>query len=193
MSFHPSKCQVMHITTKKVMHHGTSYNIRGHQLELKAQSLKYLAVTISQDLTWREHINNITSKANGTLALLQRNISHCPKTLKAQSYKTLVRPQLEYCSPIWDPHHKKNIQKIEAVQNRAARYVNNDYSQHSSVTTMKEGMGWESLEDLQSGFPLHNSQHLGRCQIRSPPLSTSAVKIHPTILSHSGLTAIICS
>ena len=144
MSFHPSKCQVMRITTKKAVRE-TSYNIRGHQLELVTSS-KYLGVTISQDLTWREHINNITSKANGTLALLQRNISHCPKTLKAQSYKTLVRPQLEYCSPIWDPHHKKNIQKIEAVQNRAARYVNNDYSRHSSVTTMKESMGWESLE-----------------------------------------------
>ena len=113
MSFHPSKCQVTRITTKKAVHE-TSYNIRGHQLELVASS-KYLGVTISQDLSWREHINNITSKANGTLALLQRNISHCPKTLKAQTYKTSVRPQLEYCSPIWDPHHKKNIQKIEAV------------------------------------------------------------------------------
>ena len=38
-------------------------------LEVVEES-KYLGVTISKDLTWKAHINNITNKANKTLGLL---------------------------------------------------------------------------------------------------------------------------
>jgi len=43
-------------------------------------------------------------------------------------------------------HTKKNIQTLEAVQRRAARFVNNDYSNSSSVTTMIQGLEWPTLE-----------------------------------------------
>ena len=34
-----------------------------------------------------------------------------------------IRPHLEYACSVWDPHTKKNIQSIEKVQRRAARFV----------------------------------------------------------------------
>jgi phosphoribosylaminoimidazole (AIR) synthetase len=39
---------------------------------------------------------------------------------------TLVRPLVEYTSTVWNPYMKTEINKIEAVQRRAARYVINN-------------------------------------------------------------------
>ena len=88
----------------------------------------------------------IASTANRSLSLLQRNIYHCPQPIKTMSYKSLVRPQLEYCSTIWDPHNKCHINQLESIQNRAARFILNDYRRFSSVTQMKSTIGLESLE-----------------------------------------------
>jgi hypothetical protein len=36
---------------------------------------KYLGVTISEDLKWESHINNICGKANKTIGYLRRNLN----------------------------------------------------------------------------------------------------------------------
>jgi hypothetical protein len=60
---------------------------------------------------------------------------------------TLIRPKVEYSSAVWDPYTKENIDKIERVQRRAARYVYNNYDYSSSVTTMLENLKWQPLEE----------------------------------------------
>ena len=77
------------------------------------------------DLRWNEHIENITGKANRTLGFIRRNVKISSPRLKTLAYSSLVRPLLEYASPVWDPHTSENINKIEMVQRRAARYVMN--------------------------------------------------------------------
>ena len=40
-----------------------------------------------------------------------------------QSPSTLVRPLVEYCNPVWSPHLKNNINKVERVQTVATWFV----------------------------------------------------------------------
>jgi hypothetical protein len=46
-----------------------------------------------------------------------------PIRINEQAYFTLARPLVEYASTIWDPYTQTDINKVEAVQRRAARYV----------------------------------------------------------------------
>ena len=123
----------------------TKYHLHGCVLE-SVPSAKYLRVTISEDLKWSEHINNITKKANQTLGFLKRNIRVHNKDLKSTVYKTLVRPQLEYASTVWSPHTDLDINKLESVQRRAARWETRDYQYTSSVSSMLQDLNWRTLD-----------------------------------------------
>ena len=110
-------------------------------------SAKYLGININQDVNWNHHINEITGKANRTLGFVKRNVKTKNEAVKELAYKTLVRPQVEYASSVWNPHTKQNISKIEMVQRRAARWVKNNYSPYESVSNMLDNLGWRSLEN----------------------------------------------
>ena len=75
---------------------------------------------------------------------MQRNIKSCPPQVKENCYKIMVRPIMEYACTVWSPY-TKNIQILEAVKRRAARFVNNDYSNLSSVTVMIQDLEWPTL------------------------------------------------
>ena len=139
----PSQCQVLHITRKgKPLN--TKYIL--HNVELESVSAaKYLGVTIADDLSWSPHIDNTTKKASQTLDFLKRNVRVHNKDLKSIAYKTLVRPQLEYASTVWYPHYDKDINKLESVQRRAARWATMDYRYTSSVTAMLKDLNCRPL------------------------------------------------
>lgn len=145
MLFHPDKCEIMTITRRKkpIL---ITYYLRGHALK-RVSKAKYLGVTFNDNLAWSVHINNITGKANSTLGFLRRNLQVGSREIKTQAYQALVRPTLEYCSSVWDPHSKEAIYDIEMVQRRAARYVTGRYRRRSSVGEMLEELNWQTLEE----------------------------------------------
>ena len=59
--------------------------------------------------------------------MLKRNLKQAATTVKAQAYKTIVRPQLEYASAICDPHTAKDMYSINKIQN---------YAQDGSIMTI---------------------------------------------------------
>ena len=144
MGFNKAKCFTMRITHKRkpILN---QYTMGGHILE-EVKSHPYLGVELSSDMSWNKHINQISTKANIILGLLRRNLSCCDGSTKSIAYSALVRPLLEYCHTIWDPHQQSNKDTIEKVQRRAARFVSNDYSRKSSVTKMLTQLEWDTLE-----------------------------------------------
>jgi hypothetical protein len=112
------------------------------------ESAKYLGCTFTSDLRWND--NNICNKANRTIGFLKRNLNIGSTTVKQNAYTTLVRALVEYASPVWDPYHQTEIDRIEMVKRRAARYATNSHNNRSSVNQMLEHLEWKSLEQRRN-------------------------------------------
>ena len=76
---------------------------------------------MASDLTWTKPVEETVHKENKALGLLKRTVGSKNKEYFPILYKTLVRPILEYPSPVWSPRLAKDIYEIEKVQRRASR------------------------------------------------------------------------
>ena len=154
MEFHPQKCQILRITNKRKITQG-NYFIHNIPLQ-QTNTAKYLGVIIDSTLKWKDQYNTIIKKANNVLAFLNRNIKDCPDNVKASCYKTLVRPILEYGCAVWDPHFKVDIENIEKVQKRAARFITGNYVYEPGNTKINmQKLNLKSLEERRAALKLH--------------------------------------
>ena len=65
-----------------------NYILKGHTLE-SVDTAKYLGITISSNMTWNAHINNITSKAQKLLGFFRRNLQIKNEHAQSTGYKSL--------------------------------------------------------------------------------------------------------
>ena len=81
MKFQLVKCNMMQITRKRIKKIHASYTLEGMVLE-NVENIKYLGITITNDLRWNAHVSNVCIKANRTLGFLRRNLYTCPQVVK---------------------------------------------------------------------------------------------------------------
>ena len=61
------------------------------------------------------------SKGNQILGLIRIIIMYKEKQLIVPLYKALVRPHLEYCIQSWTPYRRKDIDKLNRIEQTAKR------------------------------------------------------------------------
>ena len=83
----------------------------------------YLGVVLDSKLTWKEHINRVTSKANGKLAALRPILrsKSMPMNSKLQIIRGIIIPGLSYASPVWSGCRSAQLKQLQTVQNRALK------------------------------------------------------------------------
>ena len=165
----------------------SNYFIHGVPISI-TDSAKYLGVVIDAKLKWKQHYSEILKKCNGTLAFIRRNLNKAPKNIKAGCYTALVRPRAEYASAVWDPHHQVDIQNIEKIQKRAARFVTGNYKLESGNTEFNlNQLNWPSLEErrLQTKLGIFQKARLKQIDI---PTDHLIFKSRPTRQGGDGQT-----
>ncbi|GFY18142.1 RNase H domain-containing protein [Trichonephila clavipes] len=100
-------------------------DIANSQIE-KVNLPTYLGVTLDPELCFKKHIEQTANKALGKLNIL-RKLSRTSWGSRLQSLKstfcTVIRPALEYVTPIWTPASISVKQKLDSVQHRAAKII----------------------------------------------------------------------
>ena len=110
---------------------------------------KYLSVMPQHNAKFHQHIiNAVVAKAKRTMGFLKCNLRIRATKIKAQAYKSLVRPifDFEHSCTVWDPAAPKDMGRLEAKQCRAARYALNWHQRTASIKLMLQALDWPSLE-----------------------------------------------
>jgi len=160
----------------------------GNTLLNVVNSHSYLGVTVTSDLRWHEHANNISVKATKTLNFICRDVYCCPPDIKATAYISLVRPHLEYAAAAWDPYLVGDCKQLEKVQRRAARFVKRDYKPTTLVSSLISQLGWQTLSDHRRNSRLslmYKTLH-GLAGISTSPFR------HPSKTTHSANDDTFC-
>ena len=97
----------------------------GEKVLERVEHAKMLVVTISNNLTWRKHVDNIVSKAGKRVYMLyQLKRAGISQNDLVKIYVSIIRPVLEYACPVWSTSLLKYVSDaIEMIQKRVLRSI----------------------------------------------------------------------
>ena len=131
MNFHPSKCKVIQINDKGINPYdqfnphfpATPYFLGGCVMEF-TNSEKDLGVLVTSKFSWVDQCNTRLRLACSRLGMLKR-VCHFTKSKdqKRALYLAIVRSQYEHCCVVWRPTTETKINKFEAIQKRAVKWI----------------------------------------------------------------------
>ena len=111
----------------------------------RVSSTKSLGVQIDDKLTWNDHIDQVVKKVSSGIGALKRVRPFVPFQILHRMYKTLVQPHFDYCSAVWANCGKTLVEKLQKLQNRAARVLtHSDYD--ADAKQLIEALGWKTLD-----------------------------------------------
>jgi hypothetical protein len=124
LMFHPDKSGHMRLGPNRQGAINTTYTLLDTQLRQSVEE-RDLGVSTDSLLSFNNHIVKATGKANRIMGVIRRAYVFLSEKNFPMLFKALVRPHLEYAQPVWQPHRRGLIDRLEKVQRRATRQISN--------------------------------------------------------------------
>ena len=119
-----------------------NYHLSGLTLE-SCDHVKDLGITVSKNLSYHKHIENITSAAAKRFYIAKSCFRSTSIPVLRLILKAFIIPSLEYGSVIWNPHSRHEIDSLEEVQRRITAFA---LGKHMSYARRLEMFDLQSLE-----------------------------------------------
>ena len=119
MLFNVNKCSVMHMGSRIRV---VEYEFRGQVLNQSDLERDWGFPCTSME-NQQNNVQKLLREQNRVLGMIKRAVVSREKSIILKLYKALVRPHLEYCIQVWNPHLKKDIETLERMQRRATRMI----------------------------------------------------------------------
>ena len=109
----------------------------------RVKQAKTLGIVIDEKLLWKNQIDEITTKVSGGIGMLRRMKAYVPQEALKRVYNALIMPHFDYCSLVWDNCSKYLLDKLQKLQNRAARVISGKSYETRSSEILKY-LGWHN-------------------------------------------------
>ena len=138
LTFNETKCVVLRINQAIDF----QYKLNNIILE-EIPTQKDLGIHVANNLHPRYHISKVVKSANQKLGLIKRCFTNFSSKKVSILYKSIIRPVLEYGSPVWAPWQKKDIDVLENVQSKVMK-----------LCYCRDQISLESLQSRRNFFDL---------------------------------------
>lgn len=107
----------------------------------KVDTYKYLGVVLDSNISWSAHTDYTCRKASSRIGLLKRTKPFISTSTAKLIYSAIIEPVFDYCGVVWDECGATATNKLQRLQNRAARVIlETDTTTPSSAALDKLGM-----------------------------------------------------
>lgn len=125
MSINWSKTQYLIIGTDNMQ--SLDVTVDSHPI-VSSDNLEILGVVIDKRLSFEQHIDKVVNKTLKILYAMKRVRYYLnDKSLKI-IYKSLIESHFSYASPVWGFTYDTHINRLNCIQNRFMKFVNESYS-----------------------------------------------------------------
>ena len=149
LSLNVNKTEYMLLGTRnrlnKINDNDVDIKINGKQLK-RVRKCKHLGIIIDENLTWQDHVTNVQKKSGTGLYMLKTVKPYLDRNTLQIIYNAIVSSHLNYCDIVWDNCGVTLSNKLQKIQNRGARIIN-DTPWHSSGRENLTRLNWQSLEN----------------------------------------------
>ena len=110
---------------------------------------KCLGVEIDEFLTWETHIASVSKKVSSGISIMRKVKPFIPISSLLNIYQSIVEPYFDYCSIVWNGIGDNLADKLQKLQNRAARVITGaDYLTPTNEILNK--LGWSNLKERRN-------------------------------------------
>ena len=115
----------------------------GHPI-CRVEHATSLGLIIDDRLSLSNHIKELCRKISSAIGALRRIRSLISQSTAEQIYNALIQPYFDYCVPVWDGLSSYPCEKLQKLQNRAARVIQQANCEVNS-SLLLETLKWDKL------------------------------------------------
>ena len=121
-----------------------------NEIVKKVKNTKVLGVQLDENLNWEKHIDYISSTISSGIGAIKRLREVVDQSTLVKVYNALVQRYFDYCSEVWDCFNKGLSDRLQKLQNRAARIIMGLKNEHGQSTIALKSLGWMTLEERRA-------------------------------------------
>ena len=143
VTFNPGKSESIILSRKYIKPYHPQVLLNQTQTA-EIHSHKHLGIIYSNDWTWHKYLELVKSKTWKRINIMRKLKFQLDRKSFQTTYYSFIRPLLEYADVVWNNCTQCESNKLDKIQNEAARIVSGA-TKLASIDSLYTETGWNTL------------------------------------------------